>query len=248
MGVVHYALQGIPMRLKNYNEDLVLETVKIVLKDRPDIEPTRSFILDVAAYALNRIPPKYITSERGFTREVVQANNGNGEESERLVSIIELITLVNRAVDVVARRRREGEQAPSRRRPVHLKDMDLHLTYFYNMPHIFGRIVDAGSGKPVIAAQATLWINERVSVPADPGWRNPYTTNEQTKGYFSFWPQVEMGESESTKVDLRIAFEHEGHEPFSVHKSLKLNGDFFVHDYIRPDKLLDLGTLSLQPA
>jgi len=236
------------MRLKNYTEDLVLETVKIVLKDRPDIQPSRSFLLDVAAYALNRIPPKYITSERGFTREFVQANNGNGEESERLVSIIELITLVNRAVDVVARRRREGTRSRPRARTVFLKDMDLHLTYFYNMPHIFGRIVDADSGKPVIAAQATLWINDRVSVPADPGWSNPYTTNEQTKGYFSFWPQVEMGEAESTRVDLRIAFEHGGHSPFTLKKSLKLTGDFFVHDYIRADKLLDLGTLPLQPA
>ena len=236
------------MRLKNYNEDLVLETVKIVLKDRPDIQPSRSFLLDVAAYALNRIPPKYITSERGFTREFVQAYNGNGEESQRLVSIIELITLVNRAVDVVARRRREGTPSRSRARTVLLKDMDLHLTYFYNMPHIFGRIVDADSGKPVIAAQATLWINDRVSVPADPGWSNPYTTNEQTKGYFSFWPQVEMGEAESTRVDLRIAFEHGGYSPFMLKKSLKLAGDFFVHDYIRADKLLDLGTLSLRPA
>jgi hypothetical protein len=50
------------MRLKNYNEDLVLETVKIVLRDRPDIRASRSFMLDVAAYALNRVPPKYITS------------------------------------------------------------------------------------------------------------------------------------------------------------------------------------------
>jgi competence protein ComFB len=236
------------MRLKNYNEDLVLETVKIVLKDRPDIQPSRSFILDVAAYALNRIPPKYITSERGFTREFVQANNGNGEESGRLVSIIELITMVNRAVDVVARRRRDGEPSRPRTRSVSLKDMDLHLTYFYNMPHIFGRIVDADSGKPVASARATLWINERVSVPADPGWHNPTTTNEQTKGYFSFWPQVEMGEAESSRFDLRIAFEHNGYSPFALKKTLKLNGDFFVHDYIRADKLLDLGTLSLHPA
>ncbi len=235
------------MRLKNYNEDLVLETVKIVLKDRPDLHPSRSFILDVAAYALNRIPPKYITSERGFTREFVQANNGNGDEGEKLINVIELITLVNRAVDVVVRRRRDAVPArPSR--TLTLKDADLHLTYFYNMPHIFGRVVDGASGEPVIAAQATLWVNDQVSVPAEPGWHNPITTNEQTKGYFSFWPQVEMGEAETAKVDLRISFEHDRYEPFDLRKSLKVSGDFFVHDYIRGDKLLDLGTLALKPA
>lgn len=236
------------MRLKNYNEDLVLETVKIVLRDRKDIHPTRAFVLDVAAYALNRIPPKYITSERGFTREFIQAGNGNGEEGERLLNVIELITLVNRAVDVVVRRRRDSGPArqPSRRPPA--DDADLHLTYFYNMPHIFGRIVDAGDGAPIIAAEATLWINERVSVPAEPGWRNPYTTNEQTKGYFSFWPEVEMGETEAIRVEMRIGFQHGRYAPFTYRKTLKVPGDFFVHDYIRGDKLLDIGTLSLQLA
>jgi competence protein ComFB len=236
------------MRLKNYVEDLVIETVKIVLKDRPDIRPSRAFLLDVAAYALNRIPPKYITSDRGFTREFVSATNGNGEGGEKLLNVIELITTVNRAVDVVARRRRDETPARRSARTITLKDADLRLTYFYNMPHIFGRVVDASSGKPVIAARATLWIDEQFSVPAEPGWHNPTTTNEQTRGYFSFWPQVQMGESETTRVDLRISFEHDRYAPYSVHKSLKLAGDFFVHDYIRGDRLLDLGTLSLTPS
>ena len=239
------------MRLKNYNEDLVLETVKIVLRDRPEIKsPTRAFMMDVAAYALNRIPPKYITSERGLTRELIQANNGSDseEKEERLLNVIELITLVNRAVDVVVRRRRDSAPARPAHRAVPADDADLHLTYFYNMPHIFGRIVDSANGSPVISAQATLWINERVSVPAEPGWRNPYTTNEQTKGYFSFWPQVEMGETEAIRIELRIAFEHGRYSPFTFRKAMKVPGDFFVHDYIRGDKLMDIGTLPLQPS
>jgi competence protein ComFB len=238
------------MRLKNYNEDLVLETAKIVLKDRTDIHSTRAFILDVAAYALNRIPPKYITSERGFTHEFVQPGNGNGEEADRLLNVIELITLVNRAVEVVARRRHDTAPAQPRR-PQSAAESDeapLRITYFYNMPHIFGRVVDAGDGKPIIAAEATLWINDRMSVPAESGWHNPYTTNEQTRGYFSFWPQVEMGESESMRVELRIGFAHGGHHPLSYKKTLKVAGEFFVHDYIRGDKLLDVGTLTLQRA
>jgi hypothetical protein len=236
------------MRLKNYNEDLVLETVKIVLKDRQDIHPSRSFTLDVAAYALNRIPPKYITSERGFTREFVQGGNGNGDDGERLINIIELITLVNRAVDVVARRRHDGAPAREKPRADTASDESLHLTYFYNMPHIFGRVVDAQNGAPVISAEATLWVNERVSVPAENGWRNPYTTNEQTRGYFSFWPQVEAGESDSLRVELRIGFQHTGHRPFVFKKVLKVPGEFFVHDYIRGDKLVDVGSLALERA
>jgi competence protein ComFB len=237
------------MRLKNYNEDLVLNTVKIVLKDRSDLHPTRSFILDVAAYALNRIPPKYITSERGFTREVVQAVNGNGDGGEKLINVIEVITLVNRAIEVVVKRRQEAR--PVRPRGARVESMDdasIHLTYFYNMPHIFGRIVDAADKKPVISAEATLWINDKVSVPAEPGWRNPYTTNEQTHGYFSFWPQVEMGESDIYRAEMRIGFAHGQYRPLTIKKTVKITGEFFVHDYIRGDKLLDVGTLALEPA
>jgi competence protein ComFB len=237
------------MRLKNYNEDLVLNTVKIVLKDRPDIHQTRSFILDVAAYALNRVPPKYITSERGFTREMVQADNGNGEGGERLLNVIEVITLVNRAIEVVVKRRQEKPPVRASRGPraETAEDAPMHLTYFYNMPHIFGRIVDAGDKKPVISAEATLWINDKVSVPAEPGWRNPYMTNEQTRGYFSFWPQVEMGESDSYRAEMRIGFAHGAYKPLTFKKTVKVTGEFFVHDYIRGDKLLDVGTLTLDP-
>jgi hypothetical protein len=123
----------------------------------------------------------------------------------------------------------------------------MHLTYFYNMPHIFGRIVDAGDKKPVISAEATLWINDKVSVPAEPGWRNPYMTNEQTRGYFSFWPAVEMGESDSYRVEMRIGFAHDAYKPLTFKKTVKITGEFFVHDYIRGDKLLDIGTLTLDP-
>jgi competence protein ComFB len=234
------------MRLKNYNEDLVLDTAKIVLKDRPDVKATRSFMLDVAAYTLNRIPPKYIISERGFTRELILSSverDGRG-----LIDIIELITLINHAVDVVSGRRKERvTKRVSARRPAEPEEAEVD-TYYYNLPHIFGRIVDPRDEKPVIAADVTLYINDRLSVPAEPGWQNPYHTNEQTKGYFSFWPQPEAGAMDALRVELELAFAHKSFKPFTYKKSLKVPGEFFVHDYIRTDKLLDLGTLAFKPA
>jgi competence protein ComFB len=235
------------MRLKNYNEELVLDTVKLVLKDRKDVKSTHSFALDVAAYALNRIPPKYITSERGFTHAFV--GDWVGEETEeKLIDVIELIAIVNRGIDLVAGRRRERTSV---RRKVPVEDaisMDrLDLMYFYNIPHIFGRIVDAASGTPVTQADATLFINDQVSVSAEPGWQNPYRTSEQTKGYFTFWPKAESGGSETMKLEMRIGFQHEKYLPLSFRRNLKVAGEFFVYDYIRGDRVLDLGTLALQP-
>ncbi len=232
------------MRLKNYNADLVLDTVRVVLKDRPEVRATRSFVLDVAAYVLNRIPPKYIMSERGFTREFAGAvGNGDGE-GERLTNVIELITLVNRGIEVVGKRRHDG--SPGRRSGAVPRRSP--LTYFYNMPHIFGRIVDARDGAPVISAKATLWINDKVAAPAESGWRNPYLTNEHTRGYFSFWPKVATGEADSERFQVKIGFSHDRYEPLTYHKNVKVPGEFFVYDYIRGDKLLDVGTLAMQPA
>ena len=47
---------------------------------------------------------------------------------------------------------------------------------------------------------------------------------------------------------MRIGFAHGGYKPFLYKKSVKVAGEFFVQDYIRGDKLLDIGTLSLEPS
>ncbi len=235
------------MRLKNYNEDLVLDTVKIVLQGRAELKPTHSFILDVAAYTLNRIPPKYIMSERGFTRELIQLSSE--PEDEKLIDVIELIALINHAVEVVSRRRKN--HLPKKKTailPAPDGDGEASLTYFYNLPHIFGRIVDSRDGSPVISADATLYVNDRFSTPAESGWQNPYQTNAQTKGYFSFWPQPETGTDGSYRAAISIGFSHAEYKPFTFKKILKIPGEFFVHDYIRGDKLLDLGSLPLERA
>ena len=235
------------MRLKNYNEDLVLDTVRIVLKDRPDVKANRAFVQDVAAYTLNRIPPKYITSERGFTRQLIEASIDR--DGEGLINVIELITLVNRAIDVVTRRRKERSTAKRILAQDSGQGADAEpLLYYYNLPHIFGRVVDSHSEIPVIAADVTLYVNDRLAPPAEPGWQNPYKTSEQTKGYFSFWPQPQTGQDDSLRVELVVGFRHDRYRPLTYKKSLKVPGEFFVRDYIRPDRLLDLGTLTLEPA
>ncbi len=40
----------------------------------------------------------------------------------------------------------------------------------------------------------------------------------------------------------------ESYRPYTFKKTMKVPGEFFVHDYIRGDKLLDIGTLTLEPA
>ena len=46
--------------------------IDIVLEDEPELRADEGFIYDVAAYVLNRIPPRYLMSERGFLRHAVE--------------------------------------------------------------------------------------------------------------------------------------------------------------------------------
>jgi hypothetical protein len=210
------------------------------------VKATRPFILDVAAYTLNRIPPKYITSERGITHELISSTGA--ENGERLIDIIELITMVNRAIDVVAGRRRARVPARKKTAAKAGGGNGDGAEYFYNLPPIFGRVVDSRDGRPVISADATLYVNDKIAKPAESGWQNPYRTNEHTKGYFSFWPRAESGGADSLRVEISIAFRHGKYKPYTFRKALKIPGEIFVHDYVRGDRLLDIGSLKLEPA
>ena len=83
------------MKIKNYQEDIVLHAISVLMEDQPDLRNDQTFINDVAAYVLNRMSPKYIMSERGFTRLAVShlLENGNGEG---ISDLVELMALFNR--------------------------------------------------------------------------------------------------------------------------------------------------------
>ena len=83
------------MKLKNYQEDIVLNMIRIVAADRAGVELTDALAHDVAAYTLNRVPSKYIMSERGFTRMASEHWIDEGEGSDGLPNLVELMLLVN---------------------------------------------------------------------------------------------------------------------------------------------------------
>jgi hypothetical protein len=93
------------MKLKNYQEDIVLHVIDIILEDHPEIEADETLISDVAAYVLNRIPAKYIMSERGFTRLASQQLAEDDDENS-LLDLVQLMMLVSKGMELVKSRRR----------------------------------------------------------------------------------------------------------------------------------------------
>ncbi len=53
-------------QIKNYMEDLVEEVLREYLKNRVDICNCNRCILDMKAFILNKVPPHYVVSDRGY--------------------------------------------------------------------------------------------------------------------------------------------------------------------------------------
>jgi len=226
------------MELKNYQEDLVLHIARIVLEDRPDVTKSDGLLLDVAAYALNRLPPRYILSERGFTRlaadHYVEGDNGDG-----LAGMVEVLLLVNKALDTIA-----GRRKPTDGKAVEGEEEQGLLGYWHNLPYLIGRVAEHGS--PVVGAAVTLYVNDKPASPAaEAGWTNPYLTNAATRGFYSFLPKSCRSRSQTRKFQLRLAVEHPDFREAVLERTLRTEGEFSPLGRIDSDRILNLGTLEL---
>lgn len=90
-------LDEIRHNLKNHTEDLVLETMEELLNENEysDICTCRQCLLDIASYALNRLPPKYIASAKGGLHTKIAEFHQQAR--------VDIISAVTRAIKKVAR-------------------------------------------------------------------------------------------------------------------------------------------------
>ena len=233
------------MKLKNYQEDLVLYVAEIVLKDRPGIEAEESLLHDVAAYTLNRLPPRYIMSERGFTRLAadywVDSDNEDG-----LASLVEVLILVNKAIDIVQSRRKSNRSAAEG--PAEEQDIPDVRKYWHNIPYLIGRVLDKRTGKPVLDASVRISIDGKLAEPAESGWLNPYCTNAGTKGFYSFLAKPFRSRSKNKQFTLRLTFEHPDYQPASLERKVDTLGELATFQFISSDQILNLENTYLLPA
>ncbi len=231
------------MKVKNYQEELVLNTIELILQDRSAIEADELFVHDVAAYTLNRIPPKYIMSERGFTRLASEYWLDNGSD-RGFTNLVELVVLVNRAIDLVSSRRRPAAESGGPG-PTSERAAVPAVEYWHNFPHFIGKVMINNDHDPVYGVCVTLYLDGRKSEPAEAGWQNPYFTNEATQGFFSFWPRPTRSEVEARKYSVAVSFEHPDYEPQTIERLIETKADYEYSDYIKVDEIYNLGTVSL---
>ncbi len=233
------------MKLKNYQEDVVLRAIEIALEEEPDLLRDEDFVKDVAAYVLNRVPARYVMSERGFLRLALEHLEEDQQEKS-LANVIELMMLVNRGVDLVRGRRSESPSNSVRSDSGFPGADGGTIEYVHNYPQIIGRVIDEQNGEPVYGATVTLLLDGRVAPPAASGWQNPYVTRLQTRGHFSFWPQASRNTCPRLSVELEFAVTRDGYHPLRYTRRITTEGSYDAAQTIHGDKILSLPPLAVR--
>ncbi len=184
------------MAIKNLMEDIVAALVDEVLSKASKNDPgiySDIYKDDVISYVLNRIPPKYYTSERGILHGKLECQFVFQQKTDILLFTHEAINTI--------RKRRSSE----------LLNSPGESAEEYFLPHVLGEILEETNFLIIPKVQVTLLYKGKPAEMIDKSWKNPYTTNKATEGFFHFWPRVPGGEikkGNSKKISFEIICSH----------------------------------------
>lgn len=235
------------MKLKNYQEDIVLRAIEIALEDQPDLLSDAEFVNDVAAYVLNRVTPRYVMSERGFLRLALEHSDDEATD-QSMANVIGMMMLVNRGVELVQSRRRGHAPRSASDGGEQGDDSQAGLTLVHNYPQLIGRVVDARTGNPVYGATVQLYVDGKLVPPESGGWHNPYVTREKTQGHFSFWPQSVNDDEEELETETEIVVEHPDYQRASRVMTLQTSGTLNRTEIITGDQIMSISPIELEPS
>jgi hypothetical protein len=231
------------MRMKNYQEDIVYSLIDLALEEYPDLKSDTCFIDDVAAFTLNRIPPCYMTGERGFSHFAV--NHFLPLKDDNLPDdLVETLVLINMAIQVLQNRRKDSNHVQTQGEDVVKERVDYGV-YTHNFPHIIGKIVDDQMQIPLYGISVTLYINNALADSAQQRWPNPYITQKATRGIFSFWPAARVTQEEESDYILRLHVQAEGYSDIDYEKHLKIKGSYSENVVFQLDNVLNLSTIRM---
>ena len=180
------------MSVINLKEGIIYNIVEEVFKNDKELADSDLYIDDIAAYILNRIPPKYTTSERGILHAKLESRYIIQQKTDILLLLFE-------AIDVIKKRRSsELEESPKGVDPSQCR-----------LSHIFGEVLEESTFSIISDVRVTLQHKAKVAAMINSGWKNSYITNKATRGFFHFWPLYDekaMGSQE--KIPFKLKFEH----------------------------------------
>jgi hypothetical protein len=186
-------------------EDIVTSVVREVLKKDKDLPKAEIYEQDIIAYVLNRVPARYITSERGII-------HGKLESRFKFQQRTDILFLIQEAIQNIQSRRASSpssvEELAGRERM---------------LPHIMGEVLEETTFSIIPGVEVTLLYKGKPAAMIDESWTNPYTTNKATKGYFHFWPEFAAKAMDEKKdIPFTITFTHPKFTGKQVELSLRV--------------------------
>lgn len=232
------------MKLMNYQEDLVLHITEIVLQDRGDVEYSQSLLLDVAAFTLNRLPPRYVVSERGFTRFMAD-HLFEEDNDENMGNLVEILLLANKAVDLIKDRRTMRHESSAENFDLAEDPVDFDA-HWHNIPYLIGRVVSCKDDGPIENVKITLFRDDTLLEQVGTGWINPYQTSKAARGFYSFLPAPIKSDNDEEKFNLHLLFEHPDYMTLSIEQRVTTKGELSARYDFRNELFLNIGTACLE--
>ncbi len=213
------------MEYFNMMEVLVSDIVEEVFSKEESGVDQDLIKADVIAYVLNRVPARYVTSERGIIHGRIDSMVKFGEQTDILFLVHEAISLFSK--------RRKAEHKGDKEAPIWKEGL---------VPHMLGEVLEKNTLGVIPEVKITLLYGGEVVPMVDDNWHNPYVTSSATKGYFHFWPSVDEKVLPGAKtIAFTVKYEHEACEPQEVEVEVPLNKDVEIcKTFSIPMVLLDL--------
>lgn len=180
------------MPVNNLMKDIVINTLDEVLKKEDQEHIPSASRDDIIAYVLNRVPPKYVTSERGFLYCILDAKY-------KVQDRIDVLFLIYEAIYRILNRRDPANAA---------KAMTVPESTAY-LPHIVGQVLEETTLSVIPGVEVTLMFGRTPADMVDADWQNPYQTSQATKGHFHFWPRyIGNAMKSSSEIPFKLIFKH----------------------------------------
>lgn len=196
------------MEFFNLIETIVKEIVDEVINRDESLQNLKLHKNDIIAYILNRVPPRYVTGERGIIHTRIDPRLKFQQHTD-------ILFLAYEAIDLFLKRRTsesEEQGFPSEK-----------ITGF--LPYILGETLEETTLAIIPDLVITLLYRDEPAHMMDSGWKNPYHSTKATRGYYHFWPKyIEEEMKGSPEIEFKVRFEHPKFDPRFVRFQVKADG------------------------
>lgn len=196
------------MAVTNLMHDIIVNAVEEVLKKEEGRDTAGISGDEIVAYVLNRVPPKYVTSERGLLHGVLDAHY-------KIQQQVDILLLIYEAIEKIS----HGRNSNTAITEVARSGISSYL------PHIIGQVLEESTLSVIPDIEVALLHKGIKCAMLDSAWENPCMTKLSTKGHYHFWPLFDarsMGNSAS--VPFTISFSHPQCDDHSIDISLEVLG------------------------